>query len=83
MIDEEKNASELTQEQLDKKEIEATDIPQVGSFYSSLQVASILLKFMRHIELNAAEKALYEILQYQRYEEVLQSDKVVGIRITE
>ena len=47
-----------------------------------MQVASILLKFMRHIDLNEAEKALYELLQYQRYEEVLQSDKVVGIRIT-
>lgn len=74
--------ADLTQDQLDKSAIESTDMPSVGSFYSSLQVASILLKLMRHIELNEAERALYDILQSQRYEEVPMSDKVVGIRIT-
>ena len=82
MIQEMNTPVDLTQDQLDKSSIEATEMPSVGSFYSSLQVASILLKFLRHIELNEAEIALYGILQSQRYEEVHISDKVVGIRIT-
>lgn len=82
MNQEENNSVELTQEQLDRTEIESSSMPEVGCFYSSLQVASILLKLMRHEELNEAERALYDILQAQRYEEVSQSEKVVGIRIT-
>lgn len=81
MDQEQLNAEQLTEEQLNASEIQETDMPQVGNFYSSFQVASILLKFMRQEELNEAEKALYDILLYQRYEEVQQSDKVVGIRI--
>ncbi len=83
MDQEQINSEQLTEEQLQASVIKETDMPETGSFYSSLQVASILLKLMRQVELNKAELALYDILQYQRYEEVQQTDKVVGIRITE
>ncbi|MBQ2349726.1 MAG: hypothetical protein II393_00435 [Cytophagales bacterium] len=81
MDQEQINSEQLTEEQLQASVIEETDMPETGSFYSSLQVASILLKLLRQVELNKAERALYDILQYQRYEEIQQSDKVVGIRI--
>ena len=82
MNQEQFNPEELTEEQLKASVIQENDMPEIGSFYSSLQVASILLKLMKHDDLNKAEGALYDIFLQQKYEEVKVNDETVGIRVT-